>query len=301
MKRSSLLQHTTSALGAMMLLFAFHATAPRADALIVANFDGGNTDQQVDGNPGKAGNGWANAWSQTVGGGASLDRDVVNTTPLAPGAGNYLFLSSTNTSVGGGANRNTIVRRTYEGYGGVTLNTAHTVSFLYRVDSGYADANMIGFFDSFSNTFAANADSSFYIRSGSGVWGYYTSDTSNLVSAPVAILEGNVYSFTIHLDPVEKQWRFTVTDLTSGATFSSSDIDFYGANFRGETPHNQVGGQLQWNMQLRGVPDGSSPARVVTWSLDSVHIAAVPEPSTAALLFGGGISFLWLLRARTVR
>lgn len=191
----------------MMLLFALHATAHRADALIVANFDDGNTDQQVDGNPGKAGNGWANAWSQTVGGGASLDRNVVNTTPLAPGAGNYLFLSSTNTSIGGGANRTTIVRRTYEGYGGVTLNTAHTVSFLYRVDSGYADANQIGFFDSFSNTSAANADSSFYIRSASGNWGYYTSDTSNLVSTPVAVLEGNVYSFTIHLDPVEKQWR----------------------------------------------------------------------------------------------
>ena len=79
-------------LSVWVLMAGLLLAAGPAAATAVANFDDGNSATEVDGYPGVAGGGWANAWVQPTEGGAtwSAGPTVASATPLQTGGGNYL-------------------------------------------------------------------------------------------------------------------------------------------------------------------------------------------------------------------
>lgn len=268
--------------------------APIAGASIIANFDAGNTTDEVDGYRGKAGDGWAEdwrplAWLNTTISGTVLQDGDAGYNPLTATSGSYLSMTSKSVDT---QSRDTQIRREYTDHGSVALNAPHTISFLLRLDSGVSDLDRYVLFDSGTHTAAPTTTTAYFIRSHGGSWKYYPSEGGgSLTDTGVAIYEGDAYQFSIDLDPTTKTWDLSITNLdyvanerTDGAsTFSLQGLEFYGSAFYGETPRETVGGRLHFTPKLLA---GSVTERELIWSIDSVHI--IPEPSTAALLLGMG-------------
>ena len=276
-----------------------------AAASIIANFDAGSTSEEVDGHPGMAGDGWSAAWGSQTASGSSMVQTVKDTNPLTASSGNYLEIVSTNTRVldpaQGGSDR-TIVRRGYEDYGSVALDSQHTISFLFRIDSGLDDLYLGALFDASGNSTAAGTSSAYYIRHIGSTW--YVYNGTSLVTTGVSIFEGDTYAFSLDLNPTDKEWTASVINLdyvangrTGSSEYTSGALAFYGADYRGATPPDSVGGTPHWNMNMKTKDAEGDPTRTMTWSLDSVHI--IPEPSTSALLMGMG--FMFFLNRRRLR
>lgn len=289
MKTSFSLARSLSA-AALGIAFVTLASTHTVSGQIIANFDHGETNKEVDGNPGKPGDGWANAWTNpTPGAGRTLQRTVTNARPLTPESGNYLAITMTNSTVSGSASRTELVRRTYENYGVVSRSHSHTISFLYRVDEPTSgnSAGAPAIFDSARNTSVADATSSFYLRVLGGNWTYY-SGPDTWTSTAVPMIYDDTYQFTIHLDPVAKRWGFSMVNLNDSAfSFSADSIPFFGTEFYGANARDSVGGQLQWSMTLGDRPTSEAPLNSITYTVDSIMV--IPEPGVSTLFLGAGV------------
>lgn len=285
----------------LLALCSMLALAPLAVAQtgIVAEFEAGNTTEEVDGFQGKAGNGWRSGWSfNSSHPGAG---QVLNTNPIR-GGGNYLSVESQ------AGTRETTLTRSFGAYGSFDPTRYHVVSFDLRVDdiSAYAEpasATWMRIFNANAqhvnhaqhtwwagiNSTATGDPGVWTFRSGTGI-----EDAVQLVVTDIGLAEGVVYSFTFHVHPEASQYRVILTDST-GNLFESEMLYFRGARdgHAGAPALTTAGTHIGFNTQKGNNAD--IIAENFGYSLDNIRI--IPEPGAIALTIGA----LVLLLGVTVR
>ncbi len=255
--------------------------AQTAQAQIDANFTGGNSTEVVDAWRGMAGDGWGGAWGSAVQSsrGGALSASVVSSSPLEPSGGDYLGVSITSATelIYGQVNRQ------YTSYGEVDRSKAHSVSFLFRLDSELGSFNRMFFFDSGAagTTNAESAGTTWIVRVlSSGAVQLYDGAAA-FQPAGVSLTQGEVFKMTINISPeaiaADSSYTVQIDNLTTpGAGYTSEALAFY-------TPATSVGGYLSFSSRV----DAGNETR---FSLDSIHV--IPEPSSFALV--GVAAFLAL-------
>jgi hypothetical protein len=264
----------------LLAFLALLVAALPATGEIVAGFS--NTFTQVpDQYPGIGGDGWEAGWGRTASGSQPV-LAIQNATPIGAG-GNYLKITSNATS------DNAFGRRFLGGPVDTTL--PHTLTFDVRIDSltGWATGNdYLSIHGTRStSTFNVSADSSFIFRafgaspgnSNEAVptalhakeWLLYNStatragySAANFRNSGMPIDEGKTYSFTVNIDPVNKQYTVSITDGTN----TVSNLGPFG--WRDDTPSTG----LAFNHKC------SSTSNILGYSLDNVVIQSNVEGET---------------------
>ncbi len=268
---------------------------------VSAHFDGGNTDTVVDAFTGMAGDGWGGGWTRV----ATVDDPLITGeskvimpgdtgfAELAPGAGAYLSNTLSIDSTSTGRVQQSVTRDYVGGRPGIDFTKEHTISFLVRIDEDIDGAlstfdhfeDRYYLFDTVSKTAGPGSTTSWLISafgaSGSyageeivGEWSFYDGDNDgvlsgdNNVDTDMALVAGGVYEFTITIDPDAKTYDATVSDGTD--SFTAPDLGW-------RTSANYVGGNITFANWGYGGGDDRA------FSLDSLVISQVPEPSTAVM------------------
>lgn len=251
----------------------------RAD--VIANFTGGTGTASADQYAGTSGSGWNAGWNSTrVGPGT-----VVNTSPLSGGGGNYLHIDHSVGAVSG----NFDVSRAWQN-AAVSYTQPLTLSWQVRYD-GDSDGNDSTFTSTSDQLVFADGSvgtgSTFFIavfgaNSGSAVaknWAFYnglnntTLDTSRYVDSGITLTVGTVYTFNATMSPTTATWVGSVSDGTN--SFTSGTLNFRSAA-------TSAAGTFSFRSAQSNSADGMQV------SLDSISIAAIPEP-TALSLLGVGV------------
>lgn len=221
-----------SGLFLMVLLAAVGLAAP-AQAVTSADFDAGASTY-----PGSPGDGWANAWQSSAG----LSANVTNAAPLD---GNTNYLSAD----GSGAIR--LVARQYENFNEVNVSQPHTIMWKYRLDA--PDLSQFTVFNDRVNFFArgdaglggaTSAADSWEILAtgaphGSGAVGtpaqFHVFDSNdggngfnptNIVDTGVPLTPGDVYKFTVNVDPTRQMYDVQIDNETTGQTAVRDRLGF---------------------------------------------------------------------------
>ena len=275
------------------------ATAGMANAAVIADFsDGiGNQTTAVDQFKGIAGGGWTTAWGNqgSVSGVTTTVIDGTVGTPLNSG-GDYLGLNM----VGPGGTGT--VGRSYGDFDAVdTATDSYKISWDFRAEVDIMAAGVGGGEDRFH--FAG--DSSFVTGSApsnswligmtesqiyAGNWYFIDNNGStawteaNAVNTGMAVVAGTVYSFDITVNPTTGTYDASVTNGT--ITFSDTDLTF----------RNGLTGAFDtasFGMAMGGDDLGTSANEM---SIDSLHISAIPEPSSLLLLSFTGLMLIFRRR-----
>ena len=121
-----------------------------------------------------------------------------------------------------------------------------------------------------------------------GVRGSTGNNTSNYVDSGVTVTQGDVYHFTVNLNPAARTYTLTIADTTAGTSFTSGT-----ENFR--TDNTTLQNALVFNDN-----DSGNGGTALSYSLDNISV--VPEPSTwvsslVAVALGAGV---YLRRLRRI-
>ena len=237
---------------------------------IAANFNAGNTTADPDGYAGKAGNGWATAWSATA-----ASPTVTRTNPIGNDGDKFLSVPNTGTAP--------IIRRQFGSTDDLDVTQPHTVTWSWRFDGEWADVggdanDRIHFFaaaDAQTGTNAANAwlvgmvaHSSFYEK----YWYAFDGTTSsswakaNHKSTGMLVQPGVVYDFKVVVDPTHGTYDATISDGTTTVTLPH-------LTFRNRST---LSDGISWDYLHFGANAGTS-GDDITFALDSVRISSSPN------------------------
>ena len=275
--------------------FSLDSIGLTAHHQIVARFDDLNVPNKIDTfNSAAAGGGWAGEWGTA---GTGISATVVAADPLNGPDDPYLQVSLVNTST---TSQDYEIRREFEDFGRIDINGQHKVSWKWRFDGDLADFNDSGedrihFFadnDASAGTNDSNAwligvtsersgfvDGDFYFFDGSDS---NTFSGANTVQTGITLQEDVVYSFDVWVDPDTKSYSARITD-EFGNSFFASGMKF--RNYLTANMPDMTWNRLHFGASANGLDDDLS------FSLDSVVISQVPEPSTIALAVLGLV--LW--------
>lgn len=275
------------------------AVATVSQAAIVAMFDQGNGNTQVDQYPGIAGDGWRAGWATP----AAFDTGyptVVNTNPLS-GGGNYVDGKKTNSST---SQTRAAYYRQYSTARGVDLTQPHRIQFDYRVDvmENFNQGNNGDYFQAYENntsndfggtgtwlvrTYGADAGGAKAAK-----WALYNGtrdgagfDVNKFLDTGVALTAGTVYHFIVDVDPAKGDWDVAI--LYPGGAYTSPTLGYRGI------PASVVADYVSFGLCTKAATAGVS--EVMEFSADSINIT--PEPATMCLL-GLGLAGLILRRKR---
>lgn len=282
----------------------FLLAASPLSAQIVANFDAGETTSEIDGYTGMTGGGWLTPW---VANSQSQDPDVevLNTSPLQPGSGNYL--NFVYEQIGATGSRSGYVVRRFDQDIALGSQAAFQLDFLLRLDTDLTELSHFFFTASVKNNpliqRATTADQS--------AWGLGSfpnnsaAPTFRLVDGVdgggdtaydetgVILFTGDVYQMSFVVNPTLQEYVATVTNLshaaesrTGPASYTSDVLEFAYKPTAGEVA-NYI------NFLTRGVQNDT-----MGFSLDSIHIAPIPEASWGGIAMGLAAIVLVLARRR---
>lgn len=253
---------------------------------VVADFFGGSGD--VDGFSGAvAGDGWVGTWGTS---GSGLTATISTADPLNGTNDPYLDVDLVNAVSG---NQDNEIRREFESFSDLDINKKHKVSWQWRFDGNVVDVTDAGddrihFYadnDADPGTNSSNAwligltgdrsssgfvDGDFYFYDGTlgnGFTGANTVQTGMTLAADVD------YFFEVWVDPANKLYNARITD-EFGNTFFAEGLGF--RNLITGTP-GVTWDRLHFGANANGLNDDLS------FSIDSIHIEALPTPGAAAL------------------
>ncbi|MBN2217000.1 MAG: BNR-4 repeat-containing protein [Pirellulales bacterium] len=273
----------------------------KARADVVARFDGGNSTGVVDAYPGTAGDGWMGAW-QAPASRALLSAQVLASSPLATGTGNYLDVSiDMDSDVTDSNNGQGCVARNYgDYYGEFSAALPHTIQFQIRIDENLgtgttftSNLDRYYFFDypsARSGTAAACSWAVFAFGADYGTakakkWSFYnglqdSGDFSEyqLVNTGMSVVAGTTYDFTITVDPANRLYAASVSNGSTTASVA-------GLGFRTSTA--AVGQFLHFGGK------GNQPADVRAFSLDSIQIPDNGGTGPTELPTADGFHGIW--------
>jgi len=276
--------------------------------MVVADFTDGNGTAAVDAYVGIPGDGWKTAWGAnqllTAGDTLTATNWVTAANPVA-GGGNYLS-SSVFTSVTAGASASYATLRNYTD--GIDLALPYRIDFTIRIDEDIA-ATFDEYHDRYvicdgastatgtatSNSWSILAHGAAGAAAHAGVVGkwafyngrnngnYYGTNPENLLDTGVALTMGGVYDFSVTVDPIARKWSGTVSDgITS---FSQSEMGWRTSASLGFA-----------NLVFGTRADVGDETRA--WSIDSISITQIPEPSTMTLLILAAVVWAACVRER---
>lgn len=269
--------------------------ASSLQAQIVARFADGNTENEVDGYKGKAGNGWSTAWEQrgyASSGSASAaigSISVVNDGTLWDT--NRLKVTPSNNATGTGASVGRAYNRVYEDFDagnpveisfrfsfddlGSFLSTSSNNIFIGEntANSGNPTSGTAWFLLGFGGTSynAAPTGSSSYATARQGQWNLSLGPTG-YVPTGIRLQADVLYTFTLSIYPstgAGVDSTYTV-HLTNGTNSFQSGI----LKFRNE---KELGGMLVF-------AETYASGQGATFSIGNISISQIPEPSSVALL-----------------
>lgn len=257
---------------------------------VVARFTQGNTDTEVDGYRGLAGNGWRTSWTALTGGGAAAHTVVspsdLNYAEVKPGSGNYLSFSATGT----GGIMNATVTRSYMTENpdpGITWTREHTIQFTMRIDEDVDNEFLFTDADdkylAFQSSLAQNGTNSLCVWQAmayavapdpgmNAKW--LVSDGNNDgtyvdVNTGIGLVTDGIYDFTIIVDPKTLTYDAIISD---GTTTWDSRTNGFADGLGWRTAADNVGGYLGFGAR------GNATDDVRAFSLDDVVISQSPPP-----------------------
>jgi len=284
---------------------------------ITAYLEGDPTDPtEVDTYPGVPGDGWAAGWEKRTDKLTSHTVAVGTTSPLAVGTGKYLscFMDAS------AADGLLTVGRNYggtdlEGNPIIDLAQDHTISFLFRVDENLgsgstffndggtpSSADRYELYGSYqaglakgvgtNSTWIIGAygasmlagDGTTTIPAGNWVFKDYKSGSNYQYDTGIALANNTTYSFEITLHNPTYTWDAKVTNLTTLATYSRTGMGYRYLAATYPMP------------QFFGKASASNDNR--QFSIDSVVITQVPEPSMLVMVLGAVLAGLTVGRRR---
>ncbi len=283
--------------------------APGGMTEVSAHFDGGNSDTVVDAYAGMAGDGWGGGWMRiattddpTITGDSTvISPGDAGYAELAPGAGAYLSNTMSIATETTPRVQSAVQRDYASARPGIDFTQEHTISFKVRIDedidgegstfTGFDDRYYL--FDTPSEHSGPSAITSWLITAfgdsseayGGGIVGEWTLyDGANngslydgdFVDTDMALVAGGVYEFTLTIDPETQTYDAIVSDGTD--SFTAEDLGW-------RTAAKNVGGNITF--ATWGIDGGDDRA----FSIDSVVISQVPEPSTAVMAV---LALVWL-------
>ncbi|MFA6961665.1 MAG: PEP-CTERM sorting domain-containing protein [Opitutaceae bacterium] len=250
--------------------------------------------------PGGNSTGWLNGWrsaGHSGGAGATVTAQVLDTSPINSG-GNYLSGVFTANSVASGTKDGFSLTRAYDVAGNSLASaTALYVNYDLRVDSINVSTMNINLFDAnVRSTTGSSTVSSWQIVVQNGVWRAYNGGTLTTLSG-LSFNAGVTYSVAIVANPTTFKWDFTISDGLSSV--SGTNFGFRANNFSTDS----TTGDGRW-IGFGAVESTDIASQSATFSLDNIYIgttAAIPEPSSYALLFGAASLGLMLIGKRRRR
>ncbi|MEO0963746.1 MAG: PEP-CTERM sorting domain-containing protein [Planctomycetota bacterium] len=273
--------------------------ASSAHASIVANFDGGSGDTQVDQFIGMAGDGWVDGWNQGFTGNSVTSTQTVQSSNPINGGGNYLNIRNEVTSTPGGNGQTRVgTSREYADFGAVDLTDTVIYTFDLRVDeaTGFTNAfndtiELLASTSSTTTNAGSNSNTSWQVQfRGNGAI-FYRDSTANVNSGATWDV-GSVYSFEIVSDAVTETYDLSILD--DGVSI----VDVTGLSWR--AAGSLVNEQPQFFAVVPGLfrsSDGANLGDVIDVSVDNISIA-IPEPASLALL-GLGLGVMALRPKRS--
>jgi len=220
---------------------------------------------------------WLSTW-RSAGNNATGSGIIANTSPLNSG-GNYLS-GTVNTNAGTSITSATLGRA----YNADTISSvgtsAYTMSFDFRADTATATERYDIFDSKVRASTSSTSATTWRVAAYDGKW--YASDgsSSTLTDTGLAFAAGTTYSFDITQDPTNLLWGLTVTDGTT--TESIADLATRTSTWG--TGGDTTGGRwITFAASEFGTALGTTDA---LFSVDSIAIAAIPEPQAIALIFG---------------
>jgi hypothetical protein len=253
-----------------------------AQGAITANFDGA----PGDGYPGTAGNGWGGGWvTQASASSVSWASGVGSSYgSMSPGGGNYLG-NVYQFSSGSGYH---LLSRQYvtSAAAGVDTTQAHRITFKFRLNSPsttWDDSigrDSISFYDDVAGNSYFSSSPTWIFGASSRTGGTTPklnfevidgnrAGTGTAIDTGIALVTGTVYTFTITTYPDTRSWDAMISNGVT--TFSRDDLGW-------RSNVTSVGGFIN----MRGSVSYSPKDRL--FSVDSVSIAAVPEPTCLSVL-----------------
>ncbi|MBN1912214.1 MAG: PEP-CTERM sorting domain-containing protein [Pirellulales bacterium] len=295
-----------------MGVFLLLAAVP-ANAEVVAEFNGGGSNAAPvvdvpDAYYGMVGDGWATEWIESISSTVTYTVTTENSNPLGVGTGNYLNLVADSGGTGKGAS----VGRSWTD--GVDLAMSHTIEFKYRVDEDITGANTTftnsndryQLFDQGYERTTANGDTSWLVGcyggelggidpSKVGKWVVYNGENNNTafddahnLSTGITVTPGTTYDFRIDVNAEAKTWNVTIGVDGTVLYDSTQDPNVVNPNGLGwRTASETVGGRLTFG----SYSSASNDFRM--YSIDSIHVSQVPEPSTLAMLMALVAAGFW--------
>lgn len=274
-------------------ILAVVLTATVAHSQVIANFSGGNGNSSSDQYVGNATGGWNTAWvfgsgSQTSSASATVITDNVN--PLA-GGGNYLSVNYTANGSGSTANQYALVSRQVS-TSSINLASTVTYSFTLRPDSAVSNANetFAIFTGGSANPTGNSGTDTWRLNASGGGWSFQYGNgagagttAATQLGAPGNML-GSVFRFTIISDSVARTFSATILNVTNGQTVSYSNLAWRSPTATAEGSFLNFASASQFS--------STTAVNPLAFSLDSISIANVPEPSSFALTALGAFTLL---------
>lgn len=269
---------------------------------VEAHFTDGNSTTAVDGFPGVAGLGWRDAWQvrASTGGsvvGTAMTSSDIGYSELKPGqSGTYLKVDATHEA----EDSYTGLTRNYKAFGdGLDWTKKHSIQFSVRIDEDLiANFNTVDDryqFSDISNGFNADESATWTVAcyGGSddviasaddiGVWTFYDGDrdggarlAENNVASTIAVVAGQVYDFTIIVDPESESYIGSVSNGTD--TFTTGTLGWRTSRT------DVIGGYLCFDTRAGGVMG----TEVRSFSLDDVVITHLPDVQVPGDATGDG-------------
>lgn len=259
---------------------AFCATLPAGAVTIFTDFSGGGN--TVNGFAGIAGDGWTAKWSANKNGSGAWSGSVVS---------QKLRVSNNMNAVG---TQHIALTRPYD----VTLldlQEDYTISFdiSFSTLTNFGSGDYVGILEGGSNTSGIPTNSQFwgvYFDGSDGLLKWYDASLQQAVSTGIAVELATTYAFNITLDPVQRTWvgAVTATDGEGSVSVTSSAISI-GTDSVLDAPDRL------FRLYSRADSPDTENQSAITYDFDNLTIhqaAAIPEPSSAALLFGAGAGLL---------
>lgn len=268
------------------VLCALGLTALSAQAAVLSlDFNGGAGTTGVDQYTGAVGNGWSTAWSSTFHSGtANTGASVSAASPLAAGGGNYLQLGFDTIASGARLARHARQWDT----SAIALTSPFTLEFNFRSNVNVAGATQtILVFGSNTSATGTGASDSWKLAADGGGWSAFNGTTATSVGGG-AVKAGETWHMSVTINPANDTYGVSVQNLTtSSAVFSVSGLAL----------RNGADASLSW---LNFHATGGASQTGLGFAIDALSISssAIPEPSGAALLFGGLASGGAMLRRR---
>ena len=254
---------------------------------VVANFDAGNSTEEVDAYPGMAGDGWATWWDVTEQGAGHCTVTAQNTSQVDDGY--YLSVSVNNPE----GSTYATVSRSYaiedDTDKKINLKVYHRIQFSLRIDEttiSHLDSAGDKYVISLSDTATTDmgpqdvfcifvtGDAAEYGEQAVRKWALINGDreggVNSVIGSGISLISGETYFFEIDVNAEDRTYQVRIT--SGAASFESEILDW-------RTDADNAGGHLNFICRC----DSANDTRV--FSLDSIKITQEPGCLVKPALF----------------